>query len=60
MKHFKVTFEVHRGSNHKEYKTVTVEAGNKKLATLRGMMAINKLDGYSDLFKNVIKVEEVA
>jgi len=60
MKHFNVTFEIHRGSNHKEYKTVMVEAGNKKLATIRGMMAINKIDEYSDLFKNVVKVEEVA
>lgn len=60
MKHFNVTFEIFRGSNHKEYKTVMVEAGNKKLAAIRAMMYINKTDGYSDLFKNVIKVEEVA
>ena len=60
MKYFNVTFEIHRGTNHKEYKTVKVEAGNKKLATIRGMIEINKISGYSDLFKNVVKVEEVA
>lgn len=59
MKYFDVTFEVHKGSNHKEYKTIRVEAGTKKLAVIRGMQEINKLQGYSDLFKNVIRVTEI-
>lgn len=58
MKHFSVTFEVHRGSSHKEFKTVSVEAGNKKLAAIRGMISINQLNGYSNLFKNIVRIEE--
>lgn len=60
MRKFNVIFEVFSESGQKETKTVAVEAGNKKLAALRGMQAINKLDGYSEKFKNVIQIEEVA
>lgn len=59
MKQYNVTFEVFRGSNHKDYKTISVEAGTKKLATIRAMSQINKIEGYSDLYKNVFKVEEI-
>jgi len=59
MKKYNVTFEVFHGSNHKDYKTITVEAGTKKLATIRAMSKINQIDGYSNLYKNVFKVEEV-
>ena len=60
MRKFNVIFEVFNVNGQKEMKTVAVEAGNKKLAALRGMQAINKLDGYSEKFKNVIQIEEVA
>lgn len=60
MRKFNVTFEVFMSTGKKQNKTIMVEAGNKKLAALRGMMEINKLDGYSQLYKNVVKVEEVA
>lgn len=60
MRNFNVIFEVFDENGMKELKRVSVEAGNKKLAALRGMQAINKLDGYSEKFKNVVQIEEVA
>ncbi len=60
MRKFNVIFEVFEENGQKEIKTVAVEAGNKKLAALRGMQAINKLDGYSEKYKNVVQIEEVA
>jgi hypothetical protein len=60
MRKFNVTFEVFMPTGKKQNKIIVVEAGNKKLAALRAMMEINKLDGYSQLYKNVVKVEEVA
>ena len=60
MRKFNVVFEVFDANGKKELKTVSVEAGNKKIAALRGMQAINKLAGYSEKFKNVTRVEEVA
>ena len=59
MKKYRVIFEVFRGGPNPEIKSVDVEAGNKKLALTRGMMEINKLPGYSDLFKKVRNIEEV-
>lgn len=59
MKKYNVTFEVFRGNSYKDYKTITVEARTKKLATIRAMSKINQIDGYSDLYKNVFKVEEI-
>lgn len=60
MRKFNVVFEVFDDAGKKEYKTISVEAGNKKIAALRGMQAINKIDGYSERYKNVKRVEEVA
>ena len=60
MRKFNVIFEVFNENGQKEMKTVAVEAGTKKIAALRGMQAINKLDGYSEKFKNVVQIEEVA
>ena len=60
MRKFNVIFEVFDNLGKKELKTVAVEAGNKKMAALRGMQAINKLPGYSERFKNVKSIEEVA
>lgn len=60
MRKFNVIFEVFNEDGIKELKTIFVEAGNKKIAALRGMQAINKMEGYSSRFKNVTRVEEVA
>lgn len=60
MRKFNVTFEVFMPTGKKQNRVVVVEAGNKKLAALRAMTEINKLDGYSQLYKNVVKIEEVA
>ena len=60
MKNYNVTFEIFRGSNHKAIETVTVEAGTKKMAVMRAMGLINKNESYKNLFKNLIKVEEIA
>lgn len=61
MKHWSVTFEVFLGNsmNGKEFKTIDVEAGTKKLAAIRAMTIINKMEGYENLFKQVKSVEEV-
>lgn len=60
MRKFNVTFEVFMSTGKKQNKIIMIEAGTKKLAALRAMTEINKLDGYSQLYKNVVKVEEVA
>ena len=60
MRKFNVIFEVFNENGTKEYKSISVEAGNKKLAALRGMQTINKMDGYSERFKNVLRGEAVA
>lgn len=59
MRHFHVTFEIYLDANRKEFKTISVEAGTKKLAVIRAMAELNKLNGYSNLFKNTVRVEEV-
>lgn len=59
MKHWLVKFEVYGNDKH-SFKDVEVEAGTKKLAMIRAMGEINKLDGYSELFKKVLSIEEVA
>lgn len=60
MRKYNVYFEIFKNNGHKENRTIHVEAGTKKLAVLRAMSEINKLEGYSGLFKNVVKIEEVA
>lgn len=57
MRKWHVIFEVFKGTN-REMKSVDVEAGTKKLAMLRAMSEINKIDGYSNLFKQVYSIEE--
>lgn len=59
MNKYNVIFEVHHVGGIKEQKIIVVEAGNKKLATISGMMEINKLDPYKSLYKNVLRVIEV-
>lgn len=57
MRHYIVTFEVFR-VDRREYRSVTVEAGTKKLAMLRAMTAINKQPGYAELYKTIKSIEE--
>lgn len=62
MNNYVVTFEVFdNGTAESPFgtsiKKITVEAGNKKLAAVRAMSEINKIAGYSGLYKNIISVE---
>lgn len=59
MKKYKVTFEIHIDRQRKVYKTIEVEAGNKKMASIRAMTETNKDMAYNGLFKNITKIEEV-
>lgn len=60
MKNYRVTFEVFRNDGSKEYRPVVVEAGTKKLAAVRAMIEINKIEGYATLYKNIHAIVEVA
>jgi len=59
MKQFKVTFEIYTGQNHKDVRSIMVEAGNKSAAYKRGLMEMSKLTEYADNYKSIINVEEV-
>lgn len=59
MNKYNVTFEVFLAGNMKGKKSIIVEAGNKKLAILRAMLEINKIDEYKARYKKVINAEEV-
>ena len=60
MNNYKVTFEVFHDNNRKELVTVNVEAGTKKLASLRAMQQLGKdKPEYRELFKSVKSVEVV-
>ena len=58
MKNWNVTFEVFTNSGKKEYKKIRVVAGTKKLAAIRAMQEINKLEGYPERYKNIIEIME--
>lgn len=58
MKNYRVTFEVFMNDGTKEYKPVIVEAGNKKLAAIRAMTEINKIAGFTTLYKNIHAISE--
>lgn len=60
MKKFNVIFEVYRSNTYTENKTVSVEAGNKKLACTRAMAEINKQGDYSGYFKKIKSIEVMA
>ena len=60
MNQYKVTFEIFHGNKRKELKSVIVEAGNKRLASLRAMKKLNEDNpSFVDLFKNIKAVESV-
>lgn len=60
MKKYVVEFEIFFGDGNKGYKTVTIEAGSKKIAALRAMTEINKDQSVAQLYKNLLSVREVA
>ena len=66
MRNFIVVFEVFKqdwipnGSKEVEYVKINVEAGNKKIAAMRAIQELNKKNGYSDKYKNIKSIEEVA
>lgn len=60
MKKYVVEFEIFFGDGKKGYKTVTIEAGSKKIAALRAMTEINKDQSVAQLYKNLLSIREVA
>lgn len=59
MKKFKVVFKVFRDNIQPFFKEFVVEAGGKKVASIRAMGEINKLPECKNLFKELVSVEEV-
>lgn len=60
MKNYVVEFEIFDENGKKSYRTVSVEAGNKKIAAVRAMSKINKDQSVAQLYKNLLSVREVA
>lgn len=60
MKNYIVEFEIFDENGKKSYRTVSVEAGNKKIAAVRAMSKINKDQSVAQLYKNLLSVREVA
>ena len=63
MNQYDVTIEVHSPTQQLakfvvETKVIRIEAGNKKLASLRAMKKLND-DGYSEHYKTLKDVKEV-
>ena len=61
MKKWEVLFEIYRDISTKARMnySVVVEAGTKKLAVLRAIEALNKLEEYANDYKSVKEVKEV-
>lgn len=60
MKKYVVEFEIFEENGNKSYRSVQIEAGNKKYAAVRAMMEINKDKSVAQLYKNLLSVREVA
>lgn len=56
---YEVIFKVFRDAKKTELVPIVVEAGSKKLATIRAMLEINKKPEYKDLYKNVEDIRMV-
>lgn len=63
MKKFLVTFDVFKYIDQYKTKavkeTITIEAGNKRVASLRAMAELNKNKEYEGLYKSLRSIEEV-
>lgn len=57
MNNYKVIVRVFRDAGNYETKELNVEAGNKKMASLRALGEISKIKEYATLFKSIISVE---
>ena len=62
MRKYNVIFEIFNGAGQKFMETVSVEAGNKRLAVIRAMNVLRTMNHgqYEGSYKQVTKVEEVA
>ncbi len=62
MRKYNVIFEIFNGAGQKFMETISVEAGNKRLAVIRAMGLIKTINNgqYESNYKQVAKVEEVA
>lgn len=60
MKKYSVTVEIFHENGTRDIKTVVVEAGNKRLASVRALREISKNEKYANLFKGIKSVEAVA
>lgn len=63
MKKFLVTFDIYKYIDQYKTKavkeTITIEAGNKRVASLRAMAELNKNKEYEGLYKTLRSIEEV-
>ena len=60
MNKYKVSFEVYSDNSAKPRTvTIEVEAGNKKLAAIRGLREINKSGDFASWYKQIKTIEEV-
>lgn len=59
MKQWKVGIKVYRGLGHIDYRTITVTAGNKRIAMMRALTEIGKNKEFEGLYKTVATIEEV-
>lgn len=59
MRQFKIVVEIHIDRNRKTFEEFIVEAGNKKLASIRGLQEVSKKKDYDGLFKSIVSVEEI-
>ena len=59
MKNYIVEFEVFSDDGKKSYRTINIEAGNKKIAALRAMSKINKDQSLAQSYKNLLSIREV-
>lgn len=60
MKKFKVLIDIFHGRDRVETRTFTVEAGNKKMATIRALSEVSKIKEFASFYKSVKSVEEVS
>lgn len=59
MKKFKILIDIFHGRDRVETRAFTVEAGNKKMATIRALSEVSKIKEFASFYKSVKSVEEV-
>lgn len=58
MKKFKVIIEIFLGGNRNKIEEIIVEAGSKKLASIRALREISKKKEYENLYKTIRSIED--